>query len=339
MKAISTIAAAGALAFAGVAHSQVTLNTNTWIAANHPLVAGITVPLCNDIASTTQGRVKCNILPKAVVAPPQTFDAIRDGVADLSIIVEGYTPGRFLLTKVAEFPFLANTAEANSVAYQRVHEQYFSKVDEHKGVKVLAVFTHGPGQLFTAKRGVTKVDDLKGLKIRTGGGLINDVFKALGATGMLKPAPEVYELMSGGIIDGFVFPKETTESLKLIPLFKHYTDMPGGLYNVSFSVIMNPAKWAQIPKADQDALQNLFGEALARRAGKAWDEADTKGLAAIKAAGIQIHNASPDFVADVKKRTDPLEGEWINAVKAKGVDGAAALKSLRENIARESAAK
>ena len=335
MKVFATLTAALALVSAPSAHAQVTINTSSWIASSHPLVAGITVPLCNDISSVTQGRVKCNMLPKAVVSAPQTFDAIRDGVADLSFIVEGYTPGRFMLTKAAEFPFLGNTAEANSVAYQRTYDQYFAKADEHKGVKVLAVFTHGPGQLFTANRAVTSVEELRGLKLRTGGGLINDLFKALGATGMFKPAPEVYELMSGGIVDGFVFPMETAESLKLIPLFKHSTQFPGGLYNVSFSMIMNPAKWAQISKPDQTAMQRLFGEPLARRAGKAWDEADARGLAAMKKAGIQFHPAGANFVAEVRQRAEPLEAQWVNAVKAKGVDGAAALKTMREQISRE----
>ncbi|WP_159608955.1 TRAP transporter substrate-binding protein [Hydrogenophaga sp. PBL-H3] len=324
-----------AAAVAAPAFAQVTLNTNLWLPQTHVTAAGIILPLCADINTVTSGRVKCNVLPKAVVAAPQTFDAIKDGVADLALIVEGYTPGRFQLAKVAEFPFLGDTAEATSVAYQRVYDKYFGKADEYKGVKVLAVTTHGPGQLYT-KRPIKTLDDLRGLKIRTGGGLVNDVFKALGATGMLKAAPEVYELMSGGIIDGFVFPRETAFSLKLIPLFSDTLSVPGGLYNVSFAVIMNPAKWAQISKADQTAMQALFGEPLARRAGKAWDEADAKGLAAMQQAGIKVTTASPALIADIKKKIEHLETDWASSVKAKNVDGAAVLKEMRDEIAAES---
>lgn len=133
---------------------------------------------------------------------------------------------------------------------------------------------------------------------------------------MFKAAPEVYELVSAGIIDGFVFPQETPNSLKLIPLFTHFTDFPGGLYNVSFSTIMNLGKWDQISKADQAAMENLFGEKLARLSGKAWDEADAKGVAAMKQAGIKISTASPTLVADIKRKTEHLEVEWAKAAKA-----------------------
>ena len=83
-----------------------------------------------------------------------------------------------------------------------------AKLDEHKGVRVLGVFTHGPGQIFNTKRAVNSLKDLEGMKIRVGGGLVNDVAKALGTVPMLKPAPESYELLSQGVADGVFFPKE-----------------------------------------------------------------------------------------------------------------------------------
>jgi TRAP-type mannitol/chloroaromatic compound transport system substrate-binding protein len=100
----------GALAFvlaapATTATAQtVTLNVSSWVPPSHLITADVLVPLCKDIEAATQNRVKCNMLPKAVVAPPQTFDAVRDGLADLSFSAHGYTPGRFVATDVAEFP-------------------------------------------------------------------------------------------------------------------------------------------------------------------------------------------------------------------------------------------
>ena len=107
--------------------AQTVLNVNAWVPPSHLLVADITMPFCKDMEQATQGRVKCNLLPKAVVAPPQTLDAVKDGLADLSFIVHGYTPGRFALTDVAEFPFLGDTSEVISVAYQRIHDKMLAK--------------------------------------------------------------------------------------------------------------------------------------------------------------------------------------------------------------------
>jgi TRAP-type transport system periplasmic protein len=61
---------------------------------------------------------------------------------------------------MAEVPFLGDSAEASSVASSACTQKYPAIAEEHKGVKVLAVFTHGPGIIFNTKRPITKVDDL-----------------------------------------------------------------------------------------------------------------------------------------------------------------------------------
>ena len=102
---------------------------------------------------------------------------------------------------------------------------------------------------------------------------------------------------------------------------------------------MNPKKWNQISKADQAALEQLFGENLARRAGRAWDAADKAGVEAMQAGGIKVIPASAELIAATKKVDAPLEAKWVAGAKARGIDGAAALKELREEIARVSAQK
>jgi len=320
--------------FVSPVHAQVTLNASSWVPPQHPITATMLVPLCQDMEKATSGRVKCNLLPKAPVGAPQTFDGVRDGLMDLSYTVHGYTPCRFALGDAPEFPFMGDTAEVTAVAYQRIWERMLAKADEHKGTVALGVFTHGPGQIYNTKRAVNALKDLEGLKIRVGGGVVNDVAKALGSVPMLKPAPESYELLSSGVADGVFFPKESPASFKLVPLIKHVTYVPGGLYNVSFVWLANPAKWNSIPEADRKLIQPLLGEALARRSGKAWDTADAKGEAAVKEAKIPVVIAGSQLINEIKAKTDGLEKAWIDTkAKPKGVDGAAVLKALRAEIA------
>jgi hypothetical protein len=61
-------------------------------------------------------------------------------------------------------------------------------VGEYKGVKLLAVWTHGPGQMFT-KKPMKSLAEFKNQKIRTGGGIAEAVANALGASAFVKPAP------------------------------------------------------------------------------------------------------------------------------------------------------
>src|SRR5207237_573719 len=110
-------------------------------------------------------------------------------------------------------------------------------------VKLLAVFTHGPGQMFNTKRPINKVEDLSGMKIRTGGGIAEEMARSLGASAFVKPAPESYELLSSGVADGTFFPLESIISFKLGSVIKYATLFPGGFYSSSFRFFMNDDKW------------------------------------------------------------------------------------------------
>lgn len=329
-----------ALAVSAPAAAQVTLNASSWVPPAAPLTAAMLVPLCQDMEKVTSGRVKCNMLPKHPVAPPQTWDAVRDGVIDLSFGTHGYVPGRFALAEAIEFPFMGDTAVASSVAHQRIFERMLAKYDEHKGVVPLTMFTHGPGAIYNTKRPVKELKDLQGMKLRVGGAIVSDIMNALGAVPMLKPASETYELLASGVADGTAITKEAPVSFKFLPVVKHATYIPGGLYTQSFAWIVNPAKWNSIPAADRKLIQPLIGEALARRSGRGWDTADEKGVAAVREAKIPMVSASRSFVAEIKAKTEPLEKAWIeNKAKPKGVDGAAVLKALRDEIAKISKEK
>jgi TRAP-type C4-dicarboxylate transport system substrate-binding protein len=319
---------------AGSASAQVVLTASSWLAPTHTLSQS-QAKWCEDVSAATSGRVRCNILPKPVVAPPGTFDAVRDGLADLSYSVHGYTPGRYTMTQVAELPFLGDSAESTSIAYQRIYERHLAKANEHKGLKVLAVFTHGPGIVFNTKRPVSSLGDMQGLKFRVGGGMVNEIGKALGANVTLKPAPESYELLSSGVMDGVFFPAESVESFKLDKTIKHKTTFPGGLYNTSFAFVMNEGTWNKISKADQAAIEKLSGEAAARLFGRGWDNVDRRSNAFMQTAGVVHTVAAKPFVDEVRGKTAALEQKWVADAKAKGLANAdQVLKEFRAEIAK-----
>lgn len=327
MLRLGTFAAATLLALPAAA--QTTLNFSSFVPPAHSMIAGAVVPWGAEVEKATNGKVKVAILPKAVANPQGHFDAIHDGLADVSWIIHGYTPGRFTLTKIAEFPFLGNSSEASSIAYWRVHEQHLAKAGEHKGIKLLSLFTHGPGQPFNTKREIDQLADFDGMKIRVGGGVVNDVAKALGVVSLLKPAPESYELLANGVADGVFLPTDSIKSYKLEKLIRHATIVPGGLYNTSFALVMNEAKFNALGKAEQEALMKVSGENFARIAGRSWDKGDAAGLAVAKEGGVKIIEAPKALVDAIKAKTAPIEAAWIEQAKAKGIDAAAALAAFR----------
>src|SRR5207248_10182133 len=229
-------------------------------------------------------------------------------------------------------------ALVNSVAYSRVYWRHFHKVGEYNGVKLLGVFTHGPGQLFT-KRPVNSINDIQGLKIRTGGGVAEAVAKALGASAFVKPAPESYELLKGGVADGVFFPMESIISFKLDTVLEQATLFPGGMYSSSFGFFMNEDKWNKLPTQDQEALEKISGEHIARLAGASRDEADRRGMEHLEKSGVKIVNADPEFIIEVRKRSAPIVEDWITKAKAKGVDAAKVLTEFREELKKVAAGK
>ena len=328
----------GVLSVGGVS-AQTTLTMSSWVGPTHPLTRDVLGGWAAAVEKATNGRVKMQMLPKAPMAAAGTFDGVRDGLVDVSYVTASYTPARHPLPLLAELPGSGGSAEVNSVAYNRIHWKYLQQANEYKGVKLLGVFTHGPGQMFSVKKPVTSVADLAGMKVRSGGGISEASAKALGASPLVKPAPESYELLSSGVADATYFPSESIKSFNLDKVVKHATYFPGGFYSSSFGFFMNEDKWNKLSKQDQDAITSVSGEALARLAGKAWDAADKVGIEALKAAGVTMVDANPAFVADVRKRTEPLISDWVKAANAKGIDGAKVYAEFHEELKKVAAGR
>ncbi len=333
------VLAAAGLLVALPGWAQTVLTVSNWVPPSHPLQKGMLGPWCDDVAKASAGRVKCNLLPKAVASPPGTFDAIRDGLADVSQTVHGYTPGRFFLTQVVEMPFLGDKAEHVAVAYQRIHQRYLENAGEHKGVKVLTVFSHGPGEIYNTRKQIKSLSDLAGMKFRVGGGMVNDVARALGISSLLRPATESYEIISNGIADGLFFPAESIASFKLEKLIRYATRVPGGFYNTSFAMFISETAWSRLSRQDQEAVLSVSGERAARSFGKVWDAADAVGIAAMKSSKIDTLTATPQFVAELKKKIQPIEDNWIKEAKARGWDGGRFLAELRAEVKKVASGK
>jgi TRAP-type transport system periplasmic protein len=314
-------AAAAACLAAAPTFANTTLTVSNWVPAGHPVAVAVT-KWTQDVEKATAGRVKFQTLPKAVATPQAHYNAIRDGLADVSFTVLGYTPGRFGLSEVSELPLMGTSAESNSVALQRIAQKYPPFMGEYKDVKVLALFTHGPGIVFNGKKPVQSLDDFKGLKFRVGGGVVNEVGKLIEANTTLKPATESYELLSTGVMDGVFLPFESISTYKIDKLIRHATVFPGGLYNSAFLVMMNRKAYDSLPAADREALDKLSGEPFSRALGKSFDDKDKEGAQLAQASGIKVVQASPEFVKAVESRVNVLEKTWIESAKGKGLANA-----------------
>ena len=332
---LGTLLASAALAAgAGAATAQeYTLTISSWAPPTHNINAAMWPKFIEMVEQATDGRVTAEI--KLGLAPPQAqMDMIMDNAADASIIFHGYQAGRFVTTKLIELPGYDGNAEAASVAYWRAYDQFLKDADEHRGVKVIALHTHGPAQLHVTEP-LDSVDAVSGLKLRVPGGVGGDVGSALGATGIQVEAPKVYETIASGAADGVVMPLDSRKGFNLIEVAPHYYEMPGGFYRGSFAFIMNEDTFADLPEDLQQVLEDeVFGEPLSREIGKIWDAGDTESLEATKAApGNTITVASEADQAKFAQISQGVIDAVIAEVAQTGVDAQAAYDFIKSEMA------
>ncbi|MBE9399614.1 TRAP transporter substrate-binding protein [Pontibacterium sp. N1Y112] len=321
------------LALSASAMAETIMRVSSWLPPTHPQNAVVLNTWGDWIEEATEGRVKMQV-EYGMGHPKTMFDLVEDGAVDASWSVHGYVPGRFKLTESAELPNLNANAEAASVALWRVHQKYYKQANEHEGLLVAALFTHGPGQIHLAEP-IQSLAEMKGRKIRLGGGIQSTLGKRMGVTPVGAPAPKVYEMMQQRVVDGVFIPTGEQKTLRLNEVTKQLVLLPGGMYVMSFSVFMNPDFMSGLSQKDQDAIMAVSGEKLSALAGRAWDEGDAKGLETARKAGVSILEVkSGDPIhQEFQTMIQGIDEDYLERVSDRNVDAAAALNELRE-IAR-----
>ena len=310
-----------------------TLTVSSWAPPTHGVNATLWPNLIKMMEDATGGKVTAQIKYR-LGPPPAQMDLVLDGAADMSWIFHGYQAGRFTATKLIELPGYEGNAEAASVAYWRVHEAHLAAADEHKGVKLVALMTHGPAQLHSASK-VTSLDQVSGMKLRVPGGVGGDAGAALGATGIQVPAPKVYETLASNAADGVVMPYEARKGFKLTEVAQNVYEIPGGLYRGSFAIILNQETFDGIPEDLRKALdENVFGEPASRMAGTVWDAIDVAGReVTMDTPDNSINPASEADVAAWEGIAEEIRANVLAEIEAKGIDANAAHAMVKAEMA------
>jgi TRAP-type transport system periplasmic protein len=322
-------AAAAALAVAAGAHAQDKheLNVAGFLGAQHFMTQWL-VKWTERLEKGSNGRLTFKHFWGASMAPaPGHYDLARSGQADVAWFLHGGTPGRFPLTELVNLPYMVGSAEIGTKVLNDAGLRAKFLDAEHRGVKVLLLHTHQPGNVHTTKKPIKAADDMKGMRIRFAAPTIRDFVAALGGTPVgVPPTEQVEQLQKGGIDGTFIDYGGAGIAFKMGGTIKYSTEMYS--YVTSFGLAMNPETYAKLP-ADLKKLVDDSVRGVEKEVGEGWDALDAIGKKALVDGGAQPIRLSKEEDARFRRIGTQVTEAKIKELDGKGLPGKATYEAMR----------
>jgi len=283
-----------------------------------------------EVEKRTHGAVKITVFPGGTLTPAdKCYDGVVKGLSDLGQSCPAYTRGRFPLSEVTDLPL----GMKSGLQATRLINAYLKKFQpkEFGDVKIMYFHGHGPGILH-AKKPVSNLEELKGMKIRCTG-LATKVVSALGATPVSMPMGETYDSLSKGVVDGSVAPFEALKTWKWGEVVKSTTLNYGSSYSTAFFVVMNKDRWNSLSKEVQATIERVNEEWI-EKTGRMWDEIDKAGREFAEKLGSKVISLPAEEDAKWAKLVRPILDDYVKNMKEKGLPGEEALKFYLDEVGK-----
>ena len=263
----------------------VTLNLGHPFPALHPIQVRALEDWAAEVRQVTQGTVTIEFFAGGALGPaPQTYENAVSGATDIGWALQGYTPGRFPVTDVIEMPFIFSSALQATNVLWTLYEEFEDFQAEYSDVKLLGMWVHDVGDLWLARGSVEEITDLEGLTIRAPSPVQNAVIAALEGNPVGLPAPELYDALERGVIDGLFIPNSGLISFNLVDV------IVGGLqcncYVAAQFLAMNLDRWNSLSEAQRSAIDKVSGRLLSQRAASVYDAVSESAAEQLAEAGV-----------------------------------------------------
>lgn len=280
-----------------------TLTLSSWDNEN-----GSSVPawkqMIKDLEELTKGQVTIKVFySQALGKAKEHYEMAAKGIADICFINTGFTPGRFPINELPAFSAAPSGVMNGKGLLEVMKAGYLEK--EYAGVKLLHVYGSSPSHFLWKKgvKGATNLEELKGKKIRVPTTGAANLMKALGASPVAMPMPEVYTSLERGVIDGTFTSINVFDVFNLAQVCDQITMADGPAFG--FSLVMNQKTW----EALSPEVKGFFEKSLPKyveMVGRTFDEQDE---VSIKRHNPKIYSLSASEKKILQeKSSDELKG-------------------------------
>ena len=220
------------------AQAEETMKAIAFIPKNHPVMAQSHVWV-NKVNDALKGQLKINYIGGPEVVPRyQQIDAVKNGVIDIVFGVFADVQDRR--------PDTITSVLSKCVLKERETGYYDMMVDSMKKLNIMYIgrVQYAPFYLWTKKH-VETLDDLKGLKMRTGS-LYDKMMQKLGMIPVTISSRETYTALERGVADGFGWPNIGPRQRGWLKKVKYVIDLPF-FHPSNMAAWMNLDRWNKLP--------------------------------------------------------------------------------------------
>ena len=292
--------------------SVVTLGANHVGATTHPYQYGM-AKLAQLVNEYSNGEMGITVYPASQVASgAKAIEFVQMGTLDMclesTMSLENFVPEDGVLN----MPFIFSTKEEVYKTLDGPVGEELKANAESKGLKILCWMDNGFRDISNSVRPITMPEDLKGIKLRTPeSSVFVDTFTELGATPTAMAVSEVFSAMQLGICDGQENASSTFYNNKYYEVNKYYS-ITHHIYTAE-PLIISLDRWNSLTPEQQEVLQKAASEACAFERQQS-DSMEADNIEAIKAAGTEVNELTPEAVEAFKAALVPIyekyEGQY-----------------------------
>jgi TRAP-type transport system periplasmic protein len=284
------------------------LKFSTWHAAVGREVQTVWIPMMESIKKESDGKLDYTMYAGGALGKgPAHYDIIKNGMSDIGYFTATWTPGKFPLSEIlSSAMWIDGKEKAVAIGNEMYHE---ALKHEFEDVHMLAL--NGCIQSFLwTKKPVNSLSDVKGLKIRTPGGLQTQYITNLGAEPVFMPLGDVYTSLDTGAIDGVVTCPPLVLSFKLYEVAKYGVVATFGC--VTEGVAMNKNKWNKLDASSQEIITRIASNPFAHTGGldhKSYEEM----ISELTEKGVTLHNLTAEEQQQWFASFQQVTKDWVAA--------------------------